>query len=106
MAAPRRPAAMASDTSLASVMAVKNFKMEVTCPYDCRDAAHVWVRDLANEKLVEVQGELHVLTPLKKVYTDPLGLRDLIPPEPKAEDCPLCTNILVSQNCKGTSATK
>ena len=62
------------------------------------DADHYWVLDEANEKVVEVEGEPHVLTPLKKIYTDPYGFRDKIPRK-LIEDgsCPLCRSIDVSK---------
>ena len=63
------------------------------------DADHYWVLDHANEKVVEVEGEPHVLTPLKKVYTDPYGLTDKIERAPIEETggCPLCHSLFVSQ---------
>ena len=62
------------------------------------DADHVWVLDIENEKVVEVEGEPHVLTPLKKMYTDPYDLTKKIPRR-LIEDgcCPLCRSIDVSE---------
>ena len=63
------------------------------------DAAHYWVMDRENERVVEVEKEPHVLIPLKKVYEDPYGLTERIPRTPIREDygCPLCHRLLVSQ---------
>ena len=73
---------------------------EVEWPPPSRpDADHVWVLDRENEKVVEVEGELHLLTPIKKVYTDPYGFTKKLPP-PKPDEygaCPLCFSIFVSQ---------
>ena len=69
-----------------------------TCPHP-PDADHVWVLDVEREKVVEVEGEPHVLTPLKKIYTDPFGLTAKIKRK-KVEDaggCPLCHRLFVSQ---------
>ena len=67
------------------------------CPHP-PDADHVWVLDVENEKVVEVEGEPHVLTPLRKVYTDPYDLTKKIPRR-LIEDgaCPLCRSIDVSE---------
>ena len=63
------------------------------------DAAHEWVADVDREIVVEVNGQPYLLTPLVKRYTDPLGLRELIPPDPIIDPpCPLCRNIIVSQS--------
>ena len=66
------------------------------CPHP-PDADHNWVLDEENEKVVEVEGEPHVLTPLKKLYTDPYGLTEKIPRR-LVEDgsCPLCRSLDVS----------
>ena len=63
------------------------------------DADHVWVLVHEEEKVVEVEGELHLLTPLKKVYTDPYGFTEKVPRR-LIEDgaCPLCRSISVSQS--------
>ena len=63
------------------------------------DAAHYWVLDWDNEKVVEVENEPHVLVPLKKIYEDPYGLTERIPRR-LIEDggCPLCRSISVSHS--------
>ena len=62
------------------------------------DAAHVWVLDRDNEKVVEVKNEPHLLIPLKKKYTDPYGFTIKHPPKPLENfGCPLCFSIIVSQ---------
>ena len=70
-----------------------------TCPHP-PDADHVWVLDVQNEKVVEVEGEPHVLTPLKKIYTDPFGLTVKMPRKKFEEPggCPLCHSLLVSHS--------
>ena len=62
------------------------------------DACHIYVADRTREKVVEVNGQLHLLIPIVKEYTDPLRLRELIPPEPEMDPpCPLCGSTVVSQ---------
>ena len=62
------------------------------------DAAHVYVADRTKEKVVEVEGELHLLIPIVKRYTDPYGLQKLQPKEYKIPpSCPLCLKIAVSE---------
>ena len=64
------------------------------------DADHVWVLDHENEKVVEVEGDPHLLTPIKKVYTDPYGLTKKIPRKPIDHGgCPLCQSLFVSRLC-------
>ena len=62
------------------------------------DAAHFWVLDHENEKLVECNKEPHLLIPLKKVYEDPYGLTEKVPRK-LIEDgaCPLCRSLDVSR---------
>ena len=90
MAKPRRPAAMPSSTSMASVMAVKDFdtKME-------KDADHIWVPDKSREQLIHLGGEPHLLTPLIKKYTDPYGLLAF---KPSSGACRHCKFPNVSQS--------
>ena len=95
MATPRRPAAMASTTSLASVYAVKNFKIDIPHLREEYDTPHEWLPDWGNQQVVDVDDQPHLLIPLRKVYIDPLGLRDLIPPIPKIDVCPLCGSMMV-----------
>ena len=68
------------------------------CPHP-PDADHIWVLDEENEKVVEVEGEPHVLTPLKKLYTDPYGLTVKFERKriEEAGRCPLCHRLFVSQ---------
>ena len=66
------------------------------------DAAHYWVMDRENERVVEVEKEPHVLIPLKKVYEDPYGLTDKIEREEIDHGgCPLCHRLFVSQLSDG-----
>ena len=84
MATPRRPAAMPSSTSMASVMAVRD--------YDTKkhgDADHVWIPDKSREKIIHLGGEPHLLTPLIKKYTDPYGLLAI---KPRSEGCPTASS--------------
>ena len=97
MATPRRPKAMHSATSLASFFAVKDFPQAFPHLVKKRDAVHEWIPDWGNQQLVDYHGEPHLLTPLRKVYLDPYGLRELVPPKPKLEVCPLCNSMMVSQ---------
>ena len=62
------------------------------------DAAHFWVLDRENEKVVELNKEPHLLIPIKKVYEDPYGLTKKVPRK-LIEDgsCPLCRSISVSK---------
>ena len=90
MATPRRPAAMPSSTSLASVMAVKDFDIEKK-----KDADHVWVPDKSRERVIHLGGEPHLLTPLVKQYTDPYGLLAF---KPKSGACRHCKFLNVSQS--------
>ena len=63
------------------------------------DAAHVYVADRTREKVVEVEGELNLLIPIVKQYTDPYDLQKLQPKEYKVPPpCPLCFKISVSTN--------
>ena len=62
------------------------------------DAAHVYVADRTREKVVEVEGELNLLIPIVKQYTDPYDLQKLQPKEYKVTPpCPLCFKISVSK---------
>ena len=75
---------------------LKGFVMEWPPP-PRPDACHIYIADRTREKVVEVSGEPHLLIPIIKQYTDPLGLRDLITPEPRIDPpCPLCCSIIVS----------
>ena len=73
---------MPSSTSLASVMAVKDFDVAKK-----HDADHIWVPDRQREKIIHLGGEPHLLTPLVKKYTDPYGLLEL---PPKSNGCKHC----------------
>ena len=67
-------------------------------PPPTKDAAHIYVADRTKEKVVEVDGQLHLLIPIVKEYEDPDGFRDKIPRK-VIEDasCPLCRSITVSK---------
>ena len=70
-------------------------------PPPTKDAAHVYVADRTREKVVEVDGQLHLLIPIVKEYEDPFGLQMLQPKEYKVPPpCPLCFKISVSNKCR------
>ena len=90
MATPRRPAAVPSTTSMASIMAVRKFDLKKR-----KDADHVWVPDKSREQVIHLGGEPHLLTPLVKRYTDPYGL---LAYKPDSGACRHCKFLNVRQS--------
>ena len=104
MATPKRPAAMPSDTSLTSVMAVKDVKVRCKSPLcevfeDPKYGPYVYKLSEEMGEIAIIDGDEYMVKKVHKKYLDPYGFSRPIPRPPPP--CWFCASADVSFN-RGT----